>query len=135
MQQRDATHLEHLQILQSLLHQLLYPPWVLDILVLAERVPRAALGVLAEVVGGELVPLAEELPVLYVARVLSAKRKPTGTIRICGTLLREADDCMHGTPRSCVVDAEGKSRQRREKGTERHTSDSTFCADSGLVAA
>lgn len=59
VQGSEKTYLEHLQILQPLLHQLLYPPRVLNAPVLPERIPRAALGVFPKVVGGELVSLAE----------------------------------------------------------------------------
>lgn len=61
----EMAHLQHLQLLQPLLHQLLDPARVVDAPVVAERIPRAALGVFPEVVGVELVALAEELSVLW----------------------------------------------------------------------
>lgn len=57
-------HLHHLQLLQALLHQLLYLPLVLDRLVLAERVPCSPLRVFSEIVRCELLALSEELAVL-----------------------------------------------------------------------
>lgn len=48
-------YLQHLQLLQALLNQLLYPPLVRLILVLPEAIPRSPFRVLTEVVGGELV--------------------------------------------------------------------------------
>lgn len=57
-------HLHHLQLLQALLHQLLYLPLVFDRLVLAERVPCPSLRVFSEIVRCELLALSEELAVL-----------------------------------------------------------------------
>lgn len=57
-------HLHHLQLLQALLHQLLYLPLVLDRLVLAERVPCSPLRVFSEIVRCELLALSEELAIL-----------------------------------------------------------------------
>jgi hypothetical protein len=53
---REA-YLHHLQVLQSLLHQFLDGPRVLDILVLVEGISRPPLRVLAEIVGCELLAL------------------------------------------------------------------------------
>lgn len=58
------THLQQVQLVQTLLHQLLHPPFLLHILVLPERIPRPSLGVLAKVVVGKLGGLPEELLVL-----------------------------------------------------------------------
>lgn len=55
-----------MQLRESLLYQLLDVAGIVDILVFAESISGAALSVLAEVVGGELVALAEELAVLCV---------------------------------------------------------------------
>ena len=60
----SCTDLQHLQVLQALLHKLLHLPRILDVLMFPKGVPRPALGVLSEVVGSELVPLAEELSIL-----------------------------------------------------------------------
>ena len=62
--QETRPHLHHLQLLQALLHQLLYLPLVLDRLVLAERVPCPPFRVFSEIVGRELLALSEELAVL-----------------------------------------------------------------------
>jgi len=57
--------LEHVQLLESLLYQLLDAAAIVDILVLTESISGAPFGVLAEIVGGELVALTEELAVLW----------------------------------------------------------------------
>lgn len=54
LRQLRATYLEHLQLLQTMLHQLLYPPRIALCAVLPECIPCSSLGVLAEVVCGEL---------------------------------------------------------------------------------
>lgn len=61
---RNQAHLHHIQVLPPLLDQLLDLSGVLDILILPERIPRPAFGVLSEVVVGKLAPLTEKLPVL-----------------------------------------------------------------------
>jgi hypothetical protein len=58
------TYFQHLQLLDTLLHKLLYPPLIGVILMLSEPVARSSLGVLAEIVGGELIALPEERTVL-----------------------------------------------------------------------
>lgn len=64
---RKRANLHHLQVLQPLLHQLLHAPRVLLVLVLAEGVARAPLGVLAEVVQRKLPRLPQEGPILLVS--------------------------------------------------------------------
>jgi hypothetical protein len=53
----DCLSLHNLKLLQSMLNQLLYPARVVDCLVLVKCIPRASLGVLAEVVRSELASL------------------------------------------------------------------------------
>jgi hypothetical protein len=53
-----------MEIPQSLLYELLYPAGVIDVFVVAEGIPCAALCVLSEVVRGELLSLPQELSVL-----------------------------------------------------------------------
>lgn len=60
----DRLPLEHLQLPQALLHQLLYLALLGDVLRIAEGVARPAFGVFSKVVGGELARLAEEGAVL-----------------------------------------------------------------------
>lgn len=55
-----CTHLENLQFLQPLLHQLLHPSAVRLYAVLSERIPSPPLCVLAEIVGGKLARRAQE---------------------------------------------------------------------------
>lgn len=57
-------HLHHLQLLQALLHQLLYLPLVVDRLVLPECISCPPLCIFPEVVRGELSTLSEELAIL-----------------------------------------------------------------------
>jgi len=52
--------LQHLQLLQPILHQLLYPPRIALALVLPEGIRCSSLGVLSEVVCGELSCLSVE---------------------------------------------------------------------------
>lgn len=58
------TNLEHLQIPQTLLYELLYPAGIVDVFVLAERIPCATFCVLSEVVRRKLLPLPQQLSVL-----------------------------------------------------------------------
>lgn len=60
------THLHHLQLLDPLLHKLLYPPLVRLGGMFAEAIARPSLGVFAEVVCGELAGLAEERAILQI---------------------------------------------------------------------
>lgn len=55
-----STHLQHLQLLEALLHQLLYFALVALDAGLPESVSCPSLGILAEVVGGKLAALAHE---------------------------------------------------------------------------
>lgn len=57
---RSSTHLHALQLLQTLLHQLLHFAPIALAYVFPESVPCPPLGVLAEVIGGELIALAQE---------------------------------------------------------------------------
>jgi hypothetical protein len=52
------SHLQHLQFPQALLHQLLYCSLVGYVLAVPERIARSPFGILAEIVGGELLALA-----------------------------------------------------------------------------
>ncbi len=54
---RSRAHLQDLQLLETLLYQLLDLARILHVLVLSESISRSALGVLAEVVGGKLIAL------------------------------------------------------------------------------
>lgn len=65
------THLQHLKLAQALLYQLLYGSLVCYVLVVAKRIARSPLCVLAEIVGSELVTLAQQRPILYTADVSS----------------------------------------------------------------
>jgi len=56
----EATDLQQPQALQPFLHQLLYPPFLRLVLVLAESIPGPPAGVFAEVILGELRGIAEE---------------------------------------------------------------------------
>lgn len=58
------THLEYLQLLQSVLHKLLYPLLPSLALVFPESIARSPFCVFAEVVGGELSALSEQRSVL-----------------------------------------------------------------------
>lgn len=107
----STTDLQHLQVLQPLLHQLLYPPRVVDTLVLPERIPRAALGIFPKVVGVELVSLAEELSVLR-------------------SFLCQPPRHLRGK-----VEMKQRGAGQRSERSRKRTSDRTFCADSGLIAA
>jgi hypothetical protein len=60
----DRLPLQHLQLPQALLHQLLYLAFLGNVLCIAEGVARSAFGVFSKVVGGELAGLAEEGAVL-----------------------------------------------------------------------
>ncbi len=62
---KNPTHLQHLQLLQPLLYQLLLAPRILLILVLTERIARPPGSVFSEVICGELLSLAEQLAELY----------------------------------------------------------------------
>jgi hypothetical protein len=68
-----ATNLHDLQLLEALLYELLYPPRVLYALVFPEGVPRAPLRIFSEVVGGKLLALPQELPVLKSVRQLPSE--------------------------------------------------------------
>ena len=57
---RSATHLQHLQLLQPLLHKLLYPSRIRLLAVLPKRIPRPPLRVLSEIVRPELSRCAQE---------------------------------------------------------------------------
>lgn len=59
------SYLQHLQLLQPVLHQFLYPPTIALGALLSECVPRPPLGVFPEVVCGELVALSEKGAVLF----------------------------------------------------------------------
>lgn len=61
---RKGAYLQHLKLLDTLLHKLLYPSGIRLGCVLAEGVVGASLGILAEVVGGELFALSQEAAVL-----------------------------------------------------------------------
>lgn len=63
---KGLAYLEHLEVLQPLLHKLLHLSRILHVLVLPESVSCTALGVLSEVVRRELVSLAQKLTVLLV---------------------------------------------------------------------
>jgi hypothetical protein len=65
------SYLQHLQLLQSLLHELLYPPLLALRLVFPERVARSPPGVLAEIVCGELAALPEEGAILQIQSFVS----------------------------------------------------------------
>lgn len=76
-QESNTTHLQHLQLLQPLLYQLLLAPRILLILVLAERIARPPGSVFSEVICGELLSLAEQLAELEksVSSVISKGRE------------------------------------------------------------
>ena len=72
----DISYLQHLQLLQSLLDQLLLLPVILHILVLPECVARSPPCVLAEVICCELLALTQELTVL-------SEHISTASMRLC----------------------------------------------------
>lgn len=134
------SHLEHLQILQSLLHQLLHPPRVLHALILPERVPRPALGILAKVVGRELVALAEELSVLQADAKKNSQLVTTNHrnhhSQLPSHYNKPPPPARAHTHAAHSPGGNGRMQEREKDESERrHTSDSTFCADSGLAAA
>lgn len=63
IQSFQSTHLQRLQLFQTLLHQLLYRPLICYCFGLSEGIARASLGVFAEVVCGELARGAEEISI------------------------------------------------------------------------
>jgi hypothetical protein len=63
-QRKCITYLQHLQLPDPLLDQLLYRPLLDYTLAIPKRIARSPSGVFAEVVGGELAALTEERAVL-----------------------------------------------------------------------
>lgn len=58
------TYLQHLQLAQTLLYQLLYPPLVVYALAFPKSVARSPFGVFAKIIGGELAALPQKRAVL-----------------------------------------------------------------------
>ena len=61
---RSCTHLQHLQLLLTLLQELLYPALLRNAFVVPESIACSPFGVLAEVVSGELAALAQQRAIL-----------------------------------------------------------------------
>lgn len=65
-----GTHLQHLQLLQTLLHEFLYPSLLRLILVFSKAIARSSLGVFAEVICCELAALAKQGAILSVIQLV-----------------------------------------------------------------